>query len=93
MPQTVMELRALIIQACNDVTEDMWGRVINSTVCVEEVQDVMVVILITWFTQDKSPCNGLSFCMLDSSIVIEINILLIDQILHHFVRHPLSYNK
>jgi hypothetical protein len=32
--------------------------------------------------------HGLSFCMLVSSIVIEITILLIAQILHHFVRHP-----
>jgi hypothetical protein len=33
-----MELRALIIQACNKVTEDMCRRVINNTtVCVEEV--------------------------------------------------------
>jgi hypothetical protein len=31
-----MELRALIIQACNEVTEDMCRRVINNiTVCVE----------------------------------------------------------
>jgi hypothetical protein len=29
-----------------------------------------------------------SFCMLFFSIVIEIKILLIDQILDHFVRHP-----
>jgi hypothetical protein len=33
-----MELRALIIQACNDITEDICCRVINnSTVRVEEV--------------------------------------------------------
>jgi hypothetical protein len=32
-----MELRALIIQACNEITEDMWRRVINIiTVRVEE---------------------------------------------------------
>jgi hypothetical protein len=48
----------------------------------------MVVILNTWFTENKSSCNGLSFCMLLSSIVIEINILLIDQIVDNFVRHP-----
>jgi hypothetical protein len=49
----------------------------------------MVVILNTWFTEDKSPCSGLSFCMLASSIVIEIKILLIYKILVHFMRHPL----
>jgi hypothetical protein len=31
-----MELRALIIQACNKITEDMCHRVINITVHVEE---------------------------------------------------------
>jgi hypothetical protein len=37
-PQTIMELRALIIQACNEITEDMCRRVINNiTVRVEEV--------------------------------------------------------
>jgi hypothetical protein len=46
------------------------------------------VILNTSFTEDKSPCNGLSFCMLVSSIVIEIKILSIDQILDHFMHHP-----
>jgi hypothetical protein len=36
--QTVMELRALIIQACNEITEDMCHRVTNNiTVRVEEV--------------------------------------------------------
>jgi hypothetical protein len=31
-----MELRALIIQACSEITEDMWCRVINIIiVCVE----------------------------------------------------------
>jgi hypothetical protein len=48
----------------------------------------MVVILKAWFTEDKPPCNGTSFCMLASSIVMEIKILLIDQILDHFVHHP-----
>jgi hypothetical protein len=32
-----MELRALIIQACNEITEDMCCRVIDITVHVEEV--------------------------------------------------------
>jgi hypothetical protein len=37
-PQTVMELRTLIIQACNEITEDMCRRIINNiTVRVEEV--------------------------------------------------------
>jgi hypothetical protein len=36
-PQTIMDLRALIIQACNEITEDMCRRVINITVRVEEV--------------------------------------------------------
>jgi hypothetical protein len=37
-PQTIMELRALINQACNEVTEDVGRREINNTtVGVEEV--------------------------------------------------------
>jgi hypothetical protein len=48
----------------------------------------MVAILSPRFTEDKSPCNGLSICMLASSIVIEIKILLIDKILEHFVHNP-----
>jgi hypothetical protein len=37
-PQTIMELRALIIQACSEITEDMCRQVINNiTVHVEEV--------------------------------------------------------
>jgi hypothetical protein len=37
-PQTIMELRALMIQACNEITEDMCRRVINNiTVRVVEV--------------------------------------------------------
>jgi hypothetical protein len=37
-PQTIMELRPLIIQACNEITEDMCRRVINNiTVSVEGV--------------------------------------------------------
>jgi hypothetical protein len=36
-PQTILELTALIIQACNEMTEDLCCRVINDiTVCVEE---------------------------------------------------------
>jgi hypothetical protein len=34
-PQIIMELRALIIQACNEITEDMCRQVINITVRVE----------------------------------------------------------
>jgi hypothetical protein len=37
-PQTILELRALIILACSEITEDMCHQVINNiTVCVEEV--------------------------------------------------------
>jgi hypothetical protein len=37
-PQTLMKLRALIIQACNEITENMCRRVTNNiTICVEEV--------------------------------------------------------
>jgi hypothetical protein len=37
-PQTILELRALIIQVCSEITKDMWLQVINSiTVRVEEV--------------------------------------------------------
>jgi hypothetical protein len=46
----MMELRALIIQACKEITEDMFHQVINiSTVCVEEV-----AMLNTLFTEDRS---------------------------------------
>jgi hypothetical protein len=54
---------------------------------LKKLPDVMEVMLSTRFIEDKSPCNGVSFCMLVSSIVIEIKIVLIDQILDHFVRH------
>jgi hypothetical protein len=67
-----MELRALIIQAYNEITEDICPRVINITARVEVARCVMVVILDTRVTEDKSTrtCIGLSFCMLVSSIVI-----------------------
>lgn len=42
-------------------------------------------------TQDKSPCFGLYFCMLVSSIVIEITILIIDQTLNHFMHHSVCH--
>jgi hypothetical protein len=93
-PQTVMELRALLIQACNEITEDMCRRVINNiTVCVGEVfrcngghtEHLR-------FTENKSQCNGLSFCALVSSIVIELKMLLIDHILDHFVCHCVIEN-
>jgi hypothetical protein len=35
-PQTIMEFRAVIIQTCNEITEDMCRRVINITVRAEE---------------------------------------------------------
>jgi hypothetical protein len=35
--QTIMELRTLIIQACDEITEDMCHQVINITVRAEEV--------------------------------------------------------
>jgi hypothetical protein len=41
-------------------------------------------------TENKSPCNGLSFCMLVSNIVIEIKM---DQILHNFVRHLVVFSQ
>jgi hypothetical protein len=90
-PQTIMELRALIIQACNKITEDMCHRVFNkSQFTLKKLKDVMVVMLNTWFTDDKSPCNGLSLYILCvvSSTVIEIKVSLIDQILDHFLPHP-----
>jgi Na+/H+ antiporter NhaC len=40
----------------------------------------MVAIMSSRFTEDKSPCNGFSVCMLVSSTVSEIKILLMDQI-------------
>jgi hypothetical protein len=36
-PQTIMELGALIIQACNEITEDMCRRVINNITARVEV--------------------------------------------------------
>jgi hypothetical protein len=36
-PKTIMQLRALVIQACSEITEDMCHRVINITVHAEEV--------------------------------------------------------
>jgi hypothetical protein len=36
-PKTTMEFLALLIEACNEITEDMCRRVINITVRVEEV--------------------------------------------------------
>jgi hypothetical protein len=56
---------------------------------LKKLSDVMVVILNAWFIEDESLCSGLSFRILVSSIVFEIKILLIDQMLHHFVCHPL----
>jgi hypothetical protein len=52
---------------------------------LKKLSDVMVVVL---NTEDKSPCNDLSLCVLVSSTVIEIKILLVDKILDHFVRNP-----
>jgi hypothetical protein len=37
------------------------------------------------------PCSGVPFCLLVSSIVIEIKILLIGQILDHFMHHPVYF--
>jgi hypothetical protein len=84
-----MELSALIIQACNEITEDMRRRVINITVRVEEVvrrNGGHINHLIHRI--NVHAMNGLSLCMPVSSTVIEINILLVNQILDHFVRHP-----
>jgi hypothetical protein len=36
-PETIMELRASIIQPCNEIIEDMCHQIINITVRVEEV--------------------------------------------------------
>jgi hypothetical protein len=86
--QTIMELGALIIQVCNEITEDMCCLVIsNIIVRVEEHARRNGGHIWTLDSQDKSPCNGLSFCMLVSGIVIEIKTLLIYQILDHFVCH------
>jgi hypothetical protein len=47
-PQTVMELKALIIQACNKITEDMCHPVINKTqFMLKKLKEVMVVTLNT----------------------------------------------
>jgi hypothetical protein len=35
-PQTIMELTALLIQACNEVTKDMHRQVINITAEIEK---------------------------------------------------------
>jgi hypothetical protein len=73
----------------NGITNDMCRQVINNIkVHVEEVATRNGGHINIRFTEDKSPCSGLSFCMSISSILIEIKILLIDQLLDHFVRHP-----
>jgi hypothetical protein len=48
---------------------------------LKKLPDVMVVML----TLDSQKIN-ISFCVLVSSIVIEIKVLLIDEILDNFVR-------
>jgi hypothetical protein len=87
-PQTIMKLRPLIIQACNEITEDMCCRVNNITVHVEEVARRNGGHIEHLIHRPWTPYNGLSCCMLFSSIVFEINIFLIDQIPDYFVCHP-----
>jgi hypothetical protein len=83
-----MELRALIIQAYNKITEDGCHRVTKDiAVRVEEVARCNCGHIEQLVYRDKCPCNGLSFCMLVSSTVIEIKIVLKYQILDHFMRH------
>jgi hypothetical protein len=73
-PRIIMELRALIIQACKEITEDARCRVINITE-VKKLPDIMVVVLkLDSKRIDKSPCYGISFCILVSNIVIEIKL-------------------
>jgi hypothetical protein len=87
-----MELRALIIEASNELTEDMCRREINSiTVRVEAAAKRNGGHIEQLIYRGKFPCNGLSFYMLVASIIIEIKIVLIDQILDHFVCHPVSW--
>jgi hypothetical protein len=71
-----MELRAPIIQIFNKITVDMCCQVINIRVHVEEAARRNGGHIDTRLTEDKSPCNSLSFCKFVSSIVIEIKILL-----------------
>jgi hypothetical protein len=42
-----MELKALIIQTCNDITEDMCHLATTSQSVLKKLPDVMVVILNT----------------------------------------------
>jgi hypothetical protein len=93
--QTRMELRALITQACNEIIEDMcYCKSTTSQFMLKKLPEVMVIIFETADSQriNLHAMNGLSFCMLVSSIVSEIEILLIDQILDHFVHHPVFLN-
>jgi hypothetical protein len=63
----------------------------NITVHVQEVTRCNGDHIEHLIPGDKSPCSGLSFCMLVSSIVIEIKILLIGQILDHFICQPVHF--
>jgi hypothetical protein len=75
-----MELRALIIQACSEITEDMCRRVINNIT----VRVVEVARRNGGHIKHLIPTR---FCTSVTSIVIEIKILLIDQMLESFHCH------
>jgi hypothetical protein len=83
-----MELRALTIQACNKLTEDMCRQEINNiTVRVEEVSRRNGGHIEHLIHRGQISTQHSFFCMLISTIVMEITILLRDRILCHFVRH------
>jgi hypothetical protein len=46
-PQIITELRALIIQVRNEITEDMCCRVMNNITVLKKLPGIMVVILNT----------------------------------------------
>jgi hypothetical protein len=77
-PQKIIELRALIIEACNEMTEDICRRVIrNVTDHVEEAARRNGGHIEHSIHKGLISMQWSSVCVLVSSIVIEMQILLI----------------
>lgn len=58
-PQTLLKLQLLIIDVCNDVTEKMWHRVINTWEFVVKKLNAMMVLYWTCDTQTINTCKML----------------------------------
>jgi hypothetical protein len=86
--QIIMELRALIIEACNEMAENICRWVINNiTVRVEEVARRNGGHTECLIHRGQISMQLYLFLYVSSSIVTEIKILLIDQIPDHYVHH------